>query len=84
ISDATNTAERYLNSAVNLAAFGSAEYGVSLSRTYTLGGQTVAFGLTPKYQQLKTYTQRTTLDDFDIEDYDKSEVSKNAFNMDVG
>ncbi|MDW2150821.1 conjugal transfer protein TraF, partial [Vibrio sp. 378] len=33
---------------------------------------------------LKTYTQRTTLDDFDIEDYDKSEVSKNAFNMDVG
>ncbi|MCG9621477.1 conjugal transfer protein TraF [Vibrio diabolicus] len=84
ISDSTNTADRYLNSAVDLAAFGSAEYGVALARAYTIGGQQFAFGITPKYQQLKTYTQRTTLDDFDIEDYDKSEVSKNTFNMDLG
>lgn len=84
ISDSTNTADRYLNSAVDLAAFGSAEYGVALARAYTIGGQQCAFGITPKYQQLKTYTQRTTLDDFDIEDYDKSEVSKNTFNMDLG
>ncbi|MCA2414000.1 conjugal transfer protein TraF [Vibrio chemaguriensis] len=84
ISDSTNTADRYLNSAVDLAAFGSAEYGVALARAYTIGGQQFAFGITSKYQQLKTYTQRTTLDDFDIEDYDKSEVSKNTFNMDLG
>ncbi|MFH4676383.1 conjugal transfer protein TraF [Vibrio diabolicus] len=84
ISDSTNTADRYLNSAVALAAFGSAEYGVALARAYTIGGQQFEFGITPKYQQLKTYTQRTTLDDFDIEDYDKSEVSKNTFNMDLG
>lgn len=84
ISDSTNTADRYLNSAVDLAAFGSAEYGVALASAYTIGGQQFAFGITPKYQQLKTYTQRTTLDDFDIEDYDKSEVSKNTFNMDLG
>ena len=84
ISDSTNTADRYLNSAVNLAAFGNVEYGIALSRAYTIGEQQFAFGITPKYQQLKTYTQRTTLDDFDIEDYDKSEVSKNTFNMDLG
>ncbi|EJL6744592.1 conjugal transfer protein TraF [Vibrio alginolyticus] len=84
ISDSTNTADRYLNSAVNLAAFGNVEYGIALSRAYTIDEQQFAFGITPKYQQLKTYTQRTTLDDFDIEDYDKSEVSKNTFNMDLG
>ncbi|MDF2152545.1 conjugal transfer protein TraF [Vibrio sp. CAU 1672] len=84
IAESGNTAERYLNSNIALAAFGTAEYGVSLARNFVLGGQNVAFGISPKYQQLMTYSQRTSLNDFDIEDYDKSEVSKNAFNMDIG
>lgn len=84
IADSGTVEQRYLNSNVELVAFGTAEYGISFARNFELGGQNIAFGISPKYQQLMTYSQRTSLDDFDVEDYDKSEVSKSAFNMDLG
>lgn len=84
IADSDNTLERYLDSKVNLAAFGNIEYGLSFARNFSFLHQNVAIGISPKYQQLRTYTQRTSLDDFDIDDYDKSEVSKDVFNLDLG
>lgn len=49
-----------------------------------LGGHDVSLGISPKYQELRTYSDTVSVEDFDIEDYDKSETNEKAFNMDLG
>lgn len=75
---------RYETSSVDLIAFGYTELGLALAKRMKLGGQDVSFGITPKFQQMRTYKQDISIEDFDISDYDQSETSKNAFNMDLG
>lgn len=75
---------RYKNSDVNMVAFGYAEYGLAIAKEFMISDEKVSFGITPKYQQMTTYAQRTNVEDFDIEDYDQTEVTKNAFNVDLG
>lgn len=75
---------RYDNSKFEMAAFGVTEVGVSLSKSFNLGGQDIAFGISPKYQELLSYSQRDKIDNFDLGEYDKSERSETAFNMDMG
>jgi len=82
--DQTLTENRYKNSQVDLLAFGYAEYGVAFSKLFSIQNQKVAFGVTPKIQQLRTYKQVVTVESFDIDEYDKSEVNKTAFNFDLG
>ncbi|GAK87412.1 hypothetical protein JCM19238_5022 [Vibrio ponticus] len=76
--------DRYNASEFAMAAFGVTEVGVSLSKSFSFAGQEVAFGLSPKYQELLTYSQIDKIDNFDLDNYDKSEVSETAFNMDMG
>ncbi len=76
--------QRYDNSTYRMAAFGVTEVGVSLAKDFTIGNQNIAFGISPKYQELLTYSQADKLDNFDLDNYDESEVSKSAFNMDLG
>ncbi|WP_367989930.1 conjugal transfer protein TraF [Vibrio sp. NTOU-M3] len=75
---------RYENSEVDMIAFGYTEYGVAMAKRLTLMGQDVSLGVTPKYQQLRTYKQALSVEDFDLSDYDQSETKKNAFNLDLG
>ncbi|MGF1909231.1 conjugal transfer protein TraF [Vibrio kasasachensis] len=75
---------RYDNSKFEMAAFGVTEVGVSLSKSFNFGEQGIAFGISPKYQELITYSQRDKIDNFDLGEYDKSERSETAFNMDMG
>ncbi|RTZ17397.1 type IX secretion system membrane protein PorP/SprF [Vibrio aquaticus] len=75
---------RYENSEVDMIAFGYSEFGVALAKRMDIKGHDVSFGVTPKYQQLRTYKQNLSVEDFDISDYDESETNKNAFNMDLG
>lgn len=82
--DPIDVENRYRTSNVDMIAFGYTEFGVALAKRMTVQGQDVAFGVTPKYQQLRTYKQNLSVDDFDISDYDESETNKNAFNMDLG
>lgn len=84
IGDESNSEVRYDNSEVALTGFGLAELGLALSKEYTLMGERFAFGASPKFQELRTYSDVSTLDDFDIDDYEDSEVSESAFNLDVG
>lgn len=79
-----NVQTRYENSSVDMLAFGYSEYGVALAKRVQLAGHDFSFGVTPKYQQLKTYSEILNVEDFDLEDYDESETSKNAFNLDLG
>ena len=82
--DAMAAKENYENSDVQLLAFGYVEVGLAFAKEFKIDGEKVSFGVTPKYQQMTTYAQRVTIDDFDIDDYDESENTKNAFNVDLG
>ena len=75
---------RYENSNVDMIAFGYSEYGVALAKRVAIAGQDVSLGITPKYQELRTYKQSLSVEDFDLDDYDQSETNKNAFNLDLG
>lgn len=84
VDEDLRVADRYNNSNVNMAAFGYVEYGVALAKRMTVAGQDFSFGVTPKYQKMTTYSETLTVEDFDLSDYDESETSKSAFNLDLG
>ncbi len=79
-----NVKTRYETSNVDMIAFGYTEYGIALAKQFTISGQDISFGVSPKYQQLRTYKQNLSVEDFDLSDYDKSKTTKNTFNMDFG
>ncbi|MBY8067928.1 conjugal transfer protein TraF [Vibrio fluvialis] len=81
---ASDVETRYQNSYVNMLAFGYSEYGVAVAKLFTLQSQQIAIGITPKIQELRTYKEVVTVQDFDLSDYDQSKTSKNAFNLDIG
>ena len=82
--EATAAQENYESSEVQLLAFGYVEVGLAFAKEFKVAGEKVSFGITPKYQQMTTYAQKVTIDDFDVDDYDESENTKNAFNVDLG
>ncbi len=84
IDDDSTPLTRYNNSEVNLLAFTYTEVGIALAKPYTVAGQEITFGVSPKFQRLKTYAQNISLSDYDIDDYDECEQSKNSFNLDLG
>ncbi len=83
-NSANQVKTRYESSDVDLTAFGYTEVGLAVGKQVVLGGQTVALGVTPKVQQLRTYQDNASVKSFDLDDYDKSEVKDNAFNLDMG
>lgn len=76
--------DRFDESQVKFAAFGMSEFGLSFSKEFLIYGQDISFGISPKYQQLLTYAAQDAIEDFDIDDYEDSEVSDSAFNVDLG
>ena len=83
-TQAEETEDRYENSKVGLLAFGYSELGIALAKQFTIANQPITFGVSPKVQKLVTYAQNLEVDNFDADDYDQSEKTKNAFNLDVG
>lgn len=76
--------QRFEASNVDMSAFGYAEMGLSFAKEFTIAKQKISFGVSPKYQKMTTYAQRVTISDFDIGDYDESQITENAFNFDLG
>jgi hypothetical protein len=83
-SDAETLQNRLDSATVDLIAFGYSEVGISFAKMHSIGGQVFSFGVSPKVQTLKTYKQTVTVEEFEVDDYDQSEESKNAFNLDLG
>lgn len=83
-NSANEVKTRYESSDVDLTAFGYTEVGLAVGKQVVLGGQTVALGVTPKVQQLRTYQDNASVKSFDLDDYDKSEVKDNSFNLGMG
>ncbi|SJN59814.1 conjugal transfer protein TraF [Vibrio ruber] len=83
-SSAAAVKTRYESSTVDLLAFGYTEFGMAFARKYEILQQAFSFGITPKYQWMRTYKQIASVENFDWDDYDKSEVKDDAFNLDLG
>ncbi|SQD78166.1 conjugal transfer protein TraF [Moritella yayanosii] len=84
VDNASGTAQgRYEASTVEVTGFGYSELGVALAKKYTIYGESFSFGVTPKYQILQTYSDITTVSDFDVE-LDESDAEVTAFNFDLG
>ena len=83
-NDAETLQNRLDNAEVDLIAFGYNEVGLSFAKQHVIGSQLFSFGVSPKIQNMKTYKQTVTVEDFDVDDYDQSETSKSAFNLDLG
>ncbi|MDD9194485.1 conjugal transfer protein TraF [Aliivibrio sp. S3MY1] len=84
ITNDSNVQDRYTNSTVDMMAFGYAEFGLAIAKEFTIAEERFSFGVTPKFQQMTTYAQQVSVAEFDLEDYDQSEITKNAFNFDLG
>lgn len=84
ISDDADPVTRYQDSSVDLMAFGYSEYGLAVAKMVQYRGHQWAIGVAPKIQQLKTYQQSLSVKEFDLDDYDQSETSDSAFNLDLG
>ncbi|MEZ9699786.1 conjugal transfer protein TraF [Vibrio sp. 10N.261.46.E12] len=84
ISSDSDVTTRYNNSTVDLIGFSYREVGLAFAKDMTLYSQKIAFGISPKYQMLSTYNDTVSVNDFDIKDYDKSELEADGFNFDLG
>lgn len=84
IGNEADPQDRYDNAEIATTGFGMAELGVALAKEFSIAGERVSFGISPKYQNLRTYSDISMLDDFDLDDYDESEISTSAFNIDLG
>lgn len=84
VSSNADTEKRYEQSDVTLTSFGYAETGLAIAKRVKLGEQDFSFGITPKYQLLKTHFETMTVEDFDFEYNDENETSESAINVDLG
>lgn len=76
-----------LTSLVNVVAMGISELGLTLSRSFNIAGEDIAFGLTPKLQTIRTYNYVAALED--DEEIGEGEIEETAqdfsdFNLDAG
>ncbi|SEF59656.1 conjugal transfer protein TraF [Vibrio hangzhouensis] len=76
--------DSYTSSLVQMQAFASAELGLAMGKSFTIANQDVSFGITPKFQKLRTYALIASVADFDADNAEDSMVEKSAFNFDLG
>lgn len=62
------------------------DLGVALARTFHVNGREVRFGLSPKLQELESFTYFSSIVDIDEDDFDAAEFrsSSSQLNLDVG
>ncbi|MEA5230151.1 conjugal transfer protein TraF [Vibrio parahaemolyticus] len=84
IATGSNPLDRYNHSTMVLAGSGILDVGVSFARELKLKGHSVTIGISPKYQELRTYSISKELGDFDLDNYEDSEKKDARFNVDVG
>ncbi|QKT02852.1 conjugal transfer protein TraF [Ectothiorhodospiraceae bacterium 2226] len=77
--------DRDLQSQVLLRGAVIAELGVSLARAFSVGGRTIALGITPKYQNVRTLDYGFQVQDEDAEiSLSEGERQYSNFNADLG
>lgn len=75
-----------LQSTGNVAGIAVIEVGAALAKDMDLGNGKFYYGITPKFQQLETIYYSTSVNSFDMDNFDADENRKSttAFNIDAG
>ncbi len=75
-----------LNSAASVVAVAIVEAGVSLAYAFDLDTTRLSFGVSPKMQRVETFYYRTSVADFDEDNFDADEYrsKENKTNIDLG
>jgi len=75
-----------LTSSVQVIAVAITEIGLTLSREFSIAGENIAIGITPKLQTIKTFNFVASVEDeeIDSDDVKDTEQDFSAFNIDVG
>jgi len=75
-----------LTSNVQIIAVGITEIGITLSREFSIAGEDIAIGITPKFQTIKTFNYVASVEEEDIkeEDIKETEQDFSDFNLDIG
>lgn len=76
-----------LDSRVEVVAVAVVEAALSFSREFTIAGEQVAIGITPKIQKISTFHYVTEVDnddDIESEDIEDSQEDYSHFNLDIG
>ena len=84
VSDWNEASDAFDNSTVELLSFGYAEVGLALAKEFKIAGERISFGISPKYQYMTTYGKYAYIDDYDLDDFSDSSISKSAINVDLG
>lgn len=72
-----------LTSSVQVRGAQISEAGISLAREFALAGNTIAFGITPKYVKINTFDYKVDVETADI-DLSQGKKSYSDFNLDIG
>lgn len=85
VTDAADDAD--LDSQVQVVGLSVIDVGLAFARDFTISGQQVALGVTPKYQTITTFHFVTEVDneeDIDESDFEDATEEYNQFNLDLG
>ena len=74
----------YQDSTASMVGVGVLDVGVTFAKKFDLDGYALSVGVSPKFQQLHSFYSMSTLDDFELSDYDESSTKENTFNIDFG
>ncbi len=76
--------DRAESSAVHAVSVGVLELGVNFAKYATIFGNHFSFGVAPKFQQIYTYVDSSSLESFEIMDMGGEMTSQGSFNIDAG
>ncbi len=76
--------EKLDNSKSQILSAGITELGMTFAKYYTVFGQHMSFGVSPKIQRVYTLLDQKNLDDFDFGSLFDSVSGETSFNMDAG
>lgn len=82
-----NASDPNLNSQVEVVAVAVSEVALSFSREFTIAGEQIAIGITPKLQKISTFhyvSEVDNEDEIDSEDIEDSQEDYSHFNLDIG
>ncbi|MEZ9852246.1 type IX secretion system membrane protein PorP/SprF [Vibrio breoganii] len=83
-NDWSSVEQAYQNSTGSIVGVGVMDIGLTLAKKFSFDEHKLSVGVSPKFQQLNSFYSMSSLDDFELSDYDEASQSENTFNIDLG
>jgi hypothetical protein len=84
VPDGSDPVDRAESSAVHAVSVGIFEFGVNFAKYANVLGHHMSFGIAPKFQQIYTYVDSSSLESFEILEMGGEMTSESGLNLDAG